>query len=315
LSKHDILFGVGKNANALATLQSYSLAGKIAHSLRKIKEWYEYWQGNVYVAFSGGKDSTVLLHLVRSLYPEVPAVFSDTGLEYPEIREFVKSVDNVIWVRPKLSFNKVIEKYGWPIVSKEQAQYISEAKSTTSDALRALRMNGRKGHSDYTSGKISEKWKYLLNAPFNISHRCCDVMKKSPMGRYEQKSGRHPYIGTMASESRRRQSRYSLYGCNAYKLKKPSSAPLSFWYDVDVWAYIRQNSIAYSPIYDLGYERTGCMFCLFGHHMGSVNKIDHMKKTHPKQYAYCMEKLGMKEVLDWYPDKASSRIEYEDVEF
>lgn len=70
--------------------QSLPLESKIEMSLRRIKEWYSENQGAVYVAFSGGKDSTVLLHLVRSLYPEVPAVFVDTGLEYPEIREFVQ---------------------------------------------------------------------------------------------------------------------------------------------------------------------------------------------------------------------------------
>ena len=60
--------------------QCLPLEVKIAMTLRRIREWYEYWDGNVYVSFSGGKDSTVLLHLVRQYYPGVPAVFSDTGL-------------------------------------------------------------------------------------------------------------------------------------------------------------------------------------------------------------------------------------------
>ena len=32
---------------------------------RRIMEWYDYWDGQVYVSFSGGMDSTVLLALVR----------------------------------------------------------------------------------------------------------------------------------------------------------------------------------------------------------------------------------------------------------
>ena len=95
--------------------QSLPLEAKIAMTLRRIREWYEYWDGNVYVSFSGGKDSTVLLHLVRQYYPDVPAVFSDTGLEFPEIREFVKTVPNVTWLRPALTFKKVIEKHGYVI--------------------------------------------------------------------------------------------------------------------------------------------------------------------------------------------------------
>lgn len=68
----------------------------------------------MYVSFSGGKDSTVLLDLVRSEYPNVKAVFVDTGLEYPEIRSFVKTFDNVEILKPKKNFKQVIQEYGYP---------------------------------------------------------------------------------------------------------------------------------------------------------------------------------------------------------
>ena len=80
----------------LTQFQGLPLEVKIEKSKLRIREWYENFDGNVHVSFSGGKDSTVLLHLVRSLYPEVPGVFSDTGLEFPEIRAFVKTVENVV---------------------------------------------------------------------------------------------------------------------------------------------------------------------------------------------------------------------------
>ena len=86
----------------------------------RIRGWVnEFGEDGVYVSFSGGKDSTVLLHIVRNMYPNVKAVFVDTGLEYPEIREFVKSFENVYWLRPKMNFRQVIEKYGYPFISKE----------------------------------------------------------------------------------------------------------------------------------------------------------------------------------------------------
>ena len=92
--------------------QAMPLSIKIKMTERRIAEWYEQHDGKVHVAFSGGVDSTVLLHIARSLYPDVTAVFSDTGLEYPEIRDFVKTFDNVVWVKPKKTFKEVVDTYG-----------------------------------------------------------------------------------------------------------------------------------------------------------------------------------------------------------
>lgn len=58
----------------LTRKQGLPLTEKISLSLRIIQDWYEAWDGNVSVAYSGGKDSSVLLWLVRQRYPEVPAV-------------------------------------------------------------------------------------------------------------------------------------------------------------------------------------------------------------------------------------------------
>ena len=108
----------------LKQLHSLPLDIKIRKTELRIREWYEYWEGDVFVAFSGGKDSTVLLDIARRLYPDIEAVFSDTGLEYPEIKEFVKTFSNVTIVRPKHSFKQILTKYGYPIISKEVAGVI-----------------------------------------------------------------------------------------------------------------------------------------------------------------------------------------------
>lgn len=116
------------DAQRLAELQALPLERKIQITQARIIEWYQRYDGNVCVSFSGGKDSTVLLHIARQLYPGIPAVFSDTGLEYSAIREFVKTWDNVDIIRPDMNFGQVITTYGYPIIGKEVAEAIYYAR-------------------------------------------------------------------------------------------------------------------------------------------------------------------------------------------
>ena len=109
----------------LMQMQALPLDLKIRLTKQRIRDWVnEYGEDGVYVSFSGGKDSTVLLHIVREEYPNIPAVFVDTGLEYPEIRQFVKTFDNVEWLKPKMNFKKVIETYGYPFIGKEVSEKV-----------------------------------------------------------------------------------------------------------------------------------------------------------------------------------------------
>lgn len=282
---------------------------KVELTKRAIREFYEYFQGDVYISFSGGKDSTVLLDIARQEIPEIKACYIDTGLEYPEVREFVHTIDNVDIIRPKMSFKQILDKYGYPVISKEQSQYIYQYKTAKSQKTKDTRWNGNR----WGQGKISEKWKYLVDAPFKISDKCCDVMKKNPAKQYEKETGLHPIIGTMACESSHRAVNWGKYGCNAFDLKRPTSRPMSFWTEQDVLSYIKKNNIPYSDAYgdiatneETGYlyctkaKRTGCMFCLYGvQHDDEPNRFQRMKETHPKMYDYCMNKLEIKEILEY----------------
>ena len=111
----------------LLQMQSLPLEAKVIKTELRIREWYEHWDGNVYVSFSGGKDSTVLAHIVHDLYPEVPLVFCNTGLEYPEIQNFARKM-GAEFVRPKMQFAEVISTYGYPIIGKEVAEAIHYAR-------------------------------------------------------------------------------------------------------------------------------------------------------------------------------------------
>lgn len=293
----------------LKLLQNYPLWMKVEKTKQRIKEWYEHYNGDVYVSFSGGKDSTVLLHIVRSMYPDVEAVFSDTGLEFPEIKQFVKSFDNVTIIRPSMTFKQVIQEKGYPIVSKSVANCVRLAKKNIEDGkdtLRVRQIRGLEVGSKFNKGK----WEFLLDAPFKISEECCNEMKKKPLKKFGKENGKKPMMATMAAEGGVRKEGYLKTGCNAFNTGK--SQPMGFWTEQDVLQYIVENNLKIAPVYGeikkddggryytTGEKRTGCVFCAFGVHLEkSPNRFERMKDTHPQLYKYCMENLNMKDVLDY----------------
>lgn len=303
------------DAYTLKLRQAMPLEDKIRFTQRRITEWVEHFGENgCYVAFSGGKDSTVLLHIVRELYPDIEAVFVDTGLEYPEIRQFVKTFDNVTILRPEMRFDKVIEKYGYPIVSKEVSECIDQARKalmTNKYPYRLAKLMGTAKDKDGNKSMYNqEKWKFLLDAPFKISNRCCNVMKKKPAHQYHKKTGKVPFIATMADESRLREQKYLQNGCNGFNLKIPTSTPIAFWTEQDILEYIDTYKIPIASVYGdviktnkyhtTGCKRTGCMFCGFGCHLEKYpNRFQRLAETHPKQYDYIINTLGMGKVLDF----------------
>ena len=319
----------------LRQMQSLPLSAKILMTKNRIRDWYEYFDGQVFVSFSGGKDSTVLLHIARELYPDIEAVFVNTGLEYPEIRQFVKTFDNVTILRPKMRFDEVIRKYGYPLISKSVANCVRGAKLGQQSRINLL--NGKDVDGSDRKSKFSKaKYKPLLNVDFEISDMCCDVMKKKPSYDLQKRTGKKPIIATMAQESMLREKNWYKSGCNAFDNKHPQSAPMSFWTEQDVLQYIKENNLPIASVYGdvvykdedgfmyqdsicggklctTGCDRTGCVFCAFGAHLEKGERqFERLKRTHPRQYEYCIsggeyingvwqpskEGLGMGHVFD-----------------
>lgn len=362
----------------LQQFQALPLNLKIRLTQTRIRTWVnEFGSDGVYVSFSGGKDSTVLLDIVRKMYPEIEAVFCDTGLEYPEIREFVKTFDNVTWLKPKMSFFQVCEKYGFPLISKEVSECVYGARKYLTSVIEsasldrqtdiridnftkrladlvAMQKQTRGGKTEsivsaevleslidnkrvqqllgiFTkNGKATmesipneadrsafscERYQFFLDAPFEISQKCCSIMKKDPFKKYHKETGKVPITAQMAAESRLRTQVWLKYGCNAFDAKKQVSNPMSFWTEQDVLLYIVENNLPICSVYgdiiktnevkgqldlaDLGLfelerpllettgcSRTGCILCGYGCHLEKPGegRFERLKETHPKFY-------------------------------
>ena len=324
MSKHELW--------ELQQMQAMPLDVKVALTRERIRNWYKGWDGQIYLSFSGGKDSTVLKHIVDDMYDDIPSVFVNTGLEYPEVQRFAMAQKNVITIRPKMGFREVITKYGYPIISKEISQKISEARSAINNGntgARAVKhFNGEiQGRYDYS------RYKHLISAPFMIAADCCYKLKKKPAQQYEKETGRKMMLAMMTEESYLRQQNWVLNGCNAFEMKRPRSTPMAFWTEQDVLHYIIQNDLKIASVYgeiklkqtnqlqgqinlidQIGYEdgdklqctgcqRTGCVFCGFGCHVQKgKNNFQRLKETHPKQWAYCIGGGEYKDGL-WQPNE------------
>jgi 3'-phosphoadenosine 5'-phosphosulfate sulfotransferase (PAPS reductase)/FAD synthetase len=261
----------------LKELQALPLERKILISQTRIIEWYQHYDGKVCVSFSGGKDSTVLLHLVHTIYPDVPAVYSNTGLEYPEIRQFAVK-QNAIIVTPEVKYFNVLRDYGYPLISKDVAETIYYARRLRDDSHedREVIQNKKtiKGDDvvyEYTKGdqpryilggyqsaeSNTERSQYQMfkwlplaqELPVMIHSYCCNAIKKAPLKKWMHVNGSKPYIGILASESRVRRAAWVKTGCNAFDSRAPRSMPMSFWTEQDVLSYIVKYGLEIASVY------------------------------------------------------------------
>ena len=203
--------------------------------------------------------------------------------------------------------------------------------------------DGEKSRAKYSQ----EKYQFMLNAPFDISHMCCNVMKKEPMHRYAKETGRNAMTAQMASESRLRTQKWLQNGCNGFNLRIPISNPMSFWTEQDVLRYIKEFNVPIASVYGeivtdctgeldgqleftedgikececsyktTGCKRTGCVYCGFGCHLEKPGegRFERLRETHPKIYEWIMKPvenggLGYKGIIDWINENGNMHIRY-----
>jgi len=284
-----------------------NLEDKIEFSKSVIREWYKHWDGNVFVSFSGGKDSTVLLHLVRSLYPEVKGAFANTGLEYPEIYSFVRKQENVEISQPVKKFPQVLMDNGYPITNKSVATRIYSIQHPTKNNFNTRRLNligWTTSKKEFNKGsKIPNKWMPVAFSDVNVTYACCDFLKKNPLKKWRKKHKyMKPFIGMRQGESDWRDYIVGMRDCNVFGGYDASSIPLKFWTDEDIYNYIEREKLEICEVYDkYKLSRTGCTFCAYGAEQEpeNDNRFTKLKKSHPKQFNIFVHNLGMNKALDY----------------
>lgn len=231
--------------NTLISLRSMNLESKIIQTKYLIKQTInEFGLEHVYISYSGGKDSTVLSHIAKQLYPDILHIFANTTNEYPETLQHIRwekeeNNTNLITVIPKdaygnaWTFKRVVETYGYPMFSKRIANAIRTYQHALSDTT--------KQHSiDYINRNFKKYEKYK---ELPISDKCCDKLKKEPLKRKAKELDmKCAILGILASESYQREKDWINYGCNVfYQRKENQSRPLSFWTDNDILDYIKNT--------------------------------------------------------------------------
>lgn len=386
----------------LYQMQSLPLSAKIKMTARRITEWVDrFGEEGVYVSFSGGKDSTVLVDIVRNVckYKDIPLVFVDVPTQYPELKKFAQTFQNLIVLKPKISFSEVCEKYGFPMISKEVSNCVSGARKYVkyldsqkcnntiltdrqtvpyacymadllgidrridkqNEQYKSLQMGVIPSGSEYRLRRLNgelkdrkgnysqfnqEKYKFFLDAPFDISDMCCMEMKHKPAFAYEKQTKRKPILAVMASESTMRTQKWLQDGCNAFNVKRPHSNPMSFWTEQDVLLYIKENNLPICSVYGdvvtddeetgqtnlsdfmdmeefelgrpilhtTGCDRTGCVLCGFGCHLEKESRFERLKQTHPKFHnlLYVLKNNGITyaEAIDWVNEHGHFNIKY-----
>ena len=406
--------------------QALPLNIKVRMTAERIRNWVnEFGEDGAYLSFSAGKDSTVLGHIIREVcgYKNIPFVFVDVPTQYPELKEFAKTFDNLVILKPKISFAEVCEKYGFPLISKEISEkamysrkylkkYLEQNTILTdrqtdrqtgrqteipyafamADFIGIDRRNGKNKkiiqemkmgnipnelldkifgvHSEapvkakclfetvthkengVVTDEISKmydysKYKFLINAPFDVSNECCNIMKKKPIHEYAKLTNRLPITGVMAAESKLRTQKWLQNGCNGFEMKNPVSNPMSFWAEQDVLLYIKENNLPICSVYGevvtdyeamgqcenqmsfadfgifdrerpllktTGCNRTGCVLCGFGCHLEKESRFLRLKETHPKFHnlLYHLKNNGVTyaEAIDWVNEHGNMNIKY-----
>ena len=189
---------------------------------------------NPAIAFSGGKDSLVVLDLVRAVRPDVVGVFCNTGNEYPETIEFVETIDNVRWLVPRKSFWQCVREYGMPVMKQTAKRHGNQCCEWLKEKPAIEYYKDNEVDLVFTGLTADESrnrmmmLKRMSRKIYNINNKVVGWIPKTYLHKKENRFKCHP---------------------------------IAFWSEKEVWTYIKWLKLPYNPIYDLGIRRCGCRYC------------------------------------------------------
>lgn len=236
--------------------------------IRKFIDWCDDRDMDVYQSDSGGWDSTILRHMIESMGfgGVIPSVFSNTGLELPEIVKFVRRRKNLIEVKPKKHFKAVWEEDGIPVASKmtsKMLRVLQGGRTERNKNMYRLYDEGIDQHGNPTQRyKLAKKWRHLVNNEYGLkfTDKCCDHLKKEPLDTFQKNHGGGRLDGMMASEGGMREGKHV---CTIFDDKKPHSSPLLFWTEKDKIEYTKKYDLEICEVYyDRVFNEGGdCVAC------------------------------------------------------
>lgn len=257
--------------------------------IQSINQLYDL-DNNGYISFSGGKDSTVLHHLIDIALPgnRIPRVFINTGIEYKYIVEFVKNLakndDRIVIVNSGVNIKKMLEKEGYPFKSKEHSAKVGQyQKGSRAKSIIAYKENA--GKSKYACPKCL-LYQYSDDFKLKVSDKCCYRLKKDVSHKWEKANNRTIAITGMLKEEGGQ--RENITNCIITKNDKvvrfhPLLVCSTEWEKYFIEKYNIQLCKLYYPPYN--FKRTGCKGCPYAKDI--QHELDVMARFLPVERRQC----------------------------
>lgn len=242
LTPIDLAAMVEKSRNLVGILECETVK-KIFDVYRRHREKLDCF----HVAFSGGKDSIVLLELVRRALPanSFITIFGDTGMEFPDTYQTVDAIEAKC-KENGLAFYRASSRFrpdeSWRLFGPP-SRVLRWCCSVHKSAPQTLKLREILGKKDYTG---------------------------------------MDFVGVRAHESAAR-SEYELENFGKKQKGQYSCNPLLDWGSAEIWLYIFSRHLVINNAYKKGISRVGCLFCP----MGAGNKNDWFRiKNYPEKVTH-----------------------------